>query len=111
LSQRRRRSRDVALYVVPLLAAAVTSSCGGNDSAYCVDRNNQIVENRYCDQYTDSNYFWYYGGTGGTRLGQRLHGGKAVVSTDISENIKRGGFGSSSKSGGVGRSVAHSGGG
>ena len=109
----RRRSRDVALYVVPLLAAAVTSACGGNDSAYCVDRNQQIVENRYCDTYTNSNYFWYYGAhhASGVHLGSRLSGGTAVVSTNISENIKRGGFGSSSKSGGVGRSVAHSGGG
>jgi hypothetical protein len=44
-------------------------------------------------------------------VGTKLTGGKAVVSTDIAENVRRGGFGSSSSSSGVGRSVAHSGGG
>jgi hypothetical protein len=109
LSQRR-RSRDVALVVVPLLAAAVTG-CGGNDTAYCVDRNDQVVENRYCDNLGTPGFFWYYGGAGGARVGTRLTGGDRVVSTDIAENARRGGFGSSAKSGGVGRSVAHSGGG
>jgi hypothetical protein len=105
LTQRRHRSAEVALWAVPLLAAAVTG-CGGSSSAYCVDRNNSIVQNRYCDTYNNPNYFWYYGGTGGAHVGQRLHGGSAVVSTNVSENVKRGGFGSSSKSGGVGRSVS-----
>jgi hypothetical protein len=109
LSQRR-RSRDVALVVVPLLAAAV-AGCGGNDTAYCVDRNDQVVENRSCDGLGTPGYFWYYGGAGGARVGSRLSGGERVVSTDIAGNARRGGFGSSAKSGGVGRSVAHSGGG
>jgi hypothetical protein len=96
--------------VVPLLAAAVTG-CGGNDTAYCVDRNDQVVENRNCDGLGNSGYFWYYGGAGGSRIGTQLKGGDRVVSTDIGENARRGGFGSSSSSSGVGRSIAHSGGG
>ena len=56
----RRRSRDVALVVVPLLAAAVTG-CGGNDTAYCVDQNNDVVENRNCDGLGNPGFFWYYG--------------------------------------------------
>ena len=106
----RRRSRDVALVVVPLLAAAVTG-CGGNDTAYCVDRNDQVVENRNCDGLGNPGYFWYYGGGGGARVGTTLKGGDRVVSTDVAENVRRGGFGSSSSGSGVGRSVAHSGGG
>lgn len=106
----RRRSRDVALVVVPLLAAAVTG-CGGNDTAYCVDRNDQVVENRHCDNLGTPGFFWYYGGAGGARVGTRLSGGDRVVSTNVAENARRGGFGSSSSSSGVGRSVAHSGGG
>ncbi len=108
----RRRSRDVALVVVPLLAAAVTG-CGGNDTAYCVDQNDQVVENRNCDGLGNPGFFWYYGaGAAGTRIGTKLTGGDKVVSTDIGENVKRGGFGSSSRSGGVGRTVSsHSSGG
>ena len=107
----RRRSRDVALVVVPLLAAAVTG-CGGNDTAYCVDRNNEVVDNRQCDGLGSPGYFWYYGaGVGAARVGTKLKGGTAVVSTNIAENVRRGGFGSSSSSSGVGRSIAHSGGG
>jgi hypothetical protein len=109
LSQRR-RSRDVALVVVPLLAAAVTG-CGGNDTAYCVDRTDQVVENRHCDNLGTPGFFWYYGGAGGARVGTKLTGGDRVVSTNVAENARRGGFGSSSSSSGVGRSVAHSGGG
>lgn len=112
--RRRRRSRDVALVAVPVLAAAFAGCGGNNDNAYCVDRNDRITENRNCDSANNGGYFWYYGG-GGNRFspGTRLTGGDRVVSTDIAENARRGGFGSgSSTRGGVGRSVAsHSGGG
>ena len=47
--RRRRRSRDVALVAVPVLALAFTACGGDEDTAYCVDENDQIVENRYCD--------------------------------------------------------------
>jgi hypothetical protein len=112
----RRRSSNVALVAVPVLAAAF-AACGGNDSAYCVDRSNRITENRYCDSSNNPGYFWYYGGnagSGGYRTGARISGGERVVSTNVAENAKRGGFGSSSssRSGGVGRSTGgHSGGG
>jgi hypothetical protein len=111
LTQRRHRSAEVALWAVPLLAAAVTG-CGGSSSAYCVDPRNNVVDNRYCDTYSP-NYFWYYGGHGSNiHVGQHLAGGTRVVSSNISENIKRGGFGSSGHSStGVGRSVSHSSGG
>jgi hypothetical protein len=116
--RRRLRSRDVALVAVPVLAFAF-SACGGNDNAYCVDKNDRIVENRYCDDDAfngGGSYFWYYGGhTGGSYVtGTRLTGGDRVSTSNIAENARRGGFGSSSRtsSSGVGRSVAsHSGGG
>ncbi len=112
----RRRSRDVALVAVPVLAAAF-AGCGSRDeTAYCVDQSDRIVENRYCDNPSPS-YFWYYGGAAAVagralRPGTRLAGGTAVASTNVSENIERGGFGSNAGGrGGVGRSVAHAGGG
>ena len=116
--RRRRRSRDVALVAVPVLALAF-GACGDDDTAYCVDQSDRIVENRYCDNdaFTGGgSYFWYYGGrAGGGRFvpGTRLTGGDRVSTSNIAENARRGGFGSSSRtsSSGVGRSVAHSGGG
>jgi hypothetical protein len=112
----RRRSRELSLLAVPVLAAAF-AACGGNDSAYCVDRTDRIVENRYCDDYINNpGYYWYYGGHvahNGYRTGALIGGGNRVSTANVSENIKRGGFGSSSHSseGGVGRSTGHSGGG
>ena len=125
--RRRLRSRAVPLMAVPVLAIAF-ASCGSDDddSAYCVDQNDQIVENRYCDDeaYAGNGggggaFFWFYGGSpvGGGRYvpGTKLSGGDRVAASNVAENARRGGFGSSSRStsaSGVGRSVAsHSGGG
>jgi hypothetical protein len=113
-ARRRHRSRDVALVAVPVLAAAL-AACG-SDNAYCVDRNDQIVENRYCDNYVGHpGFFWYYGGhaAGGKFVrGTRLTGGDRVANSNVAENVRRGGFGSKTAASGVGRAVsAHSGGG
>jgi hypothetical protein len=123
VSQRRRRSRDVALVAVPILALAF-ASCGGedDDTAYCVDQNDQIVENRYCDDEatgggTGGLFFWYYGGRalGGGRFapGTRLAGGDRVAASNVAENARRGGFGSRSNpsASGVGRSTSSGSGG
>jgi hypothetical protein len=120
--RRRRRSRDVALVAVPVLALAFTACGGDDDTAYCVDQNDQIVENQHCDDDAfngGSSFFWLYGGSlvNGKRYatGQRLKGGDRVAASNIAENARRGGFGSSSgsksSSSGVGRASAHSGGG
>ena len=119
--RRRRRSRDVALVAVPVLALAFTACGGDDDTAYCVDQNDQIVENQYCDDDArsgGSSFFWLYGGSliNGNRYatGQRLKGGEKVAASNIAENARRGGFGSGSKTSasGVGRVAAsHSGGG
>ena len=111
----RRRSKSVNLAIVPLLAAAFAAGCGDDDddeTAYCVNEENEIVENRYCDSGTDSSFFWFYGGSGvGGRAvrGARLTGGERIVSTNRAANAARGGFGGSSRSGGVGRATSSSG--
>ncbi|RKQ91709.1 hypothetical protein C8N24_1537 [Solirubrobacter pauli] len=111
---------------VPVLAVAFAACGSDDDSAYCVDQNDQIVENRYCDDeaYAGNGggggaFFWFYGGSpvSGSRYttGTKLKGGDRVAASNVAENARRGGFGSSSRStsaSGVGRSVAsHSGGG
>ena len=118
--RRRRRSRDVALVAVPMLAFAFTACGGDNDTAYCVDQSDRIVENRNCDDDAvrgGSSFFWLYGAhAAGNRYvtGSRLSGGSRVAASNIAENARRGGFGSSgsSKASGVGRAAAsHSSGG
>ena len=125
MSQRpRRRSRDVALVAVPVLALAFGACGSDDDTAYCVDKNDRIVENRYCDEEAARGnggggaavvpFFWYYGGGGGRLApGTRLTGGERVAASNIAENARRGGYGSSSRnsSSGVGRAAPHSSGG
>lgn len=58
-----KRSRAVPLIVVPILSAAL-SACGDDHDryAYCVDRDNRVVDQRYCgdDQHGGGpGYFWY----------------------------------------------------
>jgi len=121
--RRRLRSRAVPLLAVPVLAVAFAACGGDDDSAYCVDENDQIVENRYCDDEARSGstgggggaFFWYYAGraSGGNFVpGTRLSGGDRVAASNVAENARRGGFGSSSRSStnssGVGKSVASS---
>ena len=86
-----------------------------------MDDNDQIVENRYCDDEA------YAGNGGGGRVllvlrrqrgqrrtryvpGTRLSGGDKVAASNVAENARRGGFGASSKTGasGVGRAVSSS---
>jgi hypothetical protein len=115
----RRRSRDVALVAVPMLALAFSACGGDDDTAYCVDQSDRIVENRYCDDdavHGGSSFFWLYGGSlvGGRAVpGARVTGGDRVAASNIAENARRGGFGSSSRTSasGVGRAASHSGGG
>jgi hypothetical protein len=119
--RRRRRSRDVALVAVPMLAFAFTACGGDNDTAYCVDQSDRIVENRNCDDDAvrgGSSFFWLYGAHAvGNRYvtGSRLSGGDRVAASNIAENARRGGFGSSgsrTSASGVGRVAAsHSSGG
>jgi hypothetical protein len=118
--RRRLRSRAVPLMAVPVLAVAFTACGDDDDSAYCVDENDQIVENRYCDDeaYAGGSgggaFFWFYGGSpvSGSRYttGTKLKGGDKVSASNVAENARRGGFGASGRTGasGVGRSVASS---
>jgi hypothetical protein len=105
---------------VPVLAIAFAACGDDDDSAYCVDQNDQIVENRYCDDEAHAGnggggaFFWFYGGSpirgSSYAPGTRLKGGEKVAASNVAENARRGGFGSSGKSGasGVGRAVSSS---
>jgi hypothetical protein len=101
-----KRSKAVNLAVVPLLAAAFTG-CGTEqkaETAYCVDKNDKIIENRNCDG-NDNSHFWYYG-AGGLGRGARVPaGGERINSSDFVAVAQRGGFGATAGDTGVGRST------
>lgn len=98
-----KRSKSVNLVVVPLLAAAFLSGCGGEkETAYCVDQNNQVTDNDNCDRGNNSGFFWFFGAAGLGR-GSFAPAGDRINSTDKAALAKRGGFGSSARSGGIGR--------
>jgi hypothetical protein len=113
----RRSSQAVGLSVVPLLAASFLAGCGEEETAYCVDQDDQVVENRLCDDEYDGVgapglFFWYFGGVGGLRVGQRVPaGGERISASDRAALARRGGFGSRSTGEGVGRSVPRASGG
>jgi hypothetical protein len=100
-----KRSKSVNLVVVPLLAAAFLAGCGEEkETAYCVDQNDKVVENEYCDRGNNSGFFWFFGAPGLGR-GSIAGPGERINSTDKAALARRGGFGSSAKSGGVGRAT------
>jgi hypothetical protein len=107
-----KRSTAVNLGLVAGFATAF-SGCG-EETAYCVDDNDQVVENSFCGDETfggDNDHYWIYGGAalGGSKAikkGTKLAGGSKIVSTNKSAITSRGGLGSSGGStSGVGRST------
>ncbi|MDQ3648655.1 MAG: hypothetical protein M3433_08775 [Actinomycetota bacterium] len=99
------------LGLVAAFATAFTG-CGEDETAYCVDRNDEVVENQACgDEHSggDNSHYWVYGaaavgGATAIRRGTKLSGGSKILSTNKSAITSRGGFGSSGGStSGVGR--------
>jgi len=104
----------VNLAVVSALAAAFAGCGNKQETAYCVNKTSRIVENRYCDNESNPGaYFYSYGGraNGGFVRGNTLNGGDRVDASNKAANAQRGGFGASSKSGGIGASFSKSSGG
>jgi hypothetical protein len=109
----RKSSRTVALGIVPVLAASFLAGCAEDEeTAYCVDENDRVVENRYCEEEGERGgvgvvpFFWYFGagGTTFTRGDRVPAGGERVRASDRAALARRGGFGSRASSpDGVGR--------
>jgi hypothetical protein len=99
-----KRSKSVTLVVVPLLAAAFLAGCGEDETAYCVDQDNRVTDNSYCDRADNPGFFWFFGGPGLGR-GSFAGSGDRISSTDTAALARRGGFGSSARSGGIGRAT------
>jgi len=101
----------VNLGLVAAFATAFTG-CGGEETAYCVTQNDEVVDNQTCgDECSggDDRHFWVYGaavvgGSKAIKKGSKLAGGSKILSTNKSAITSRGGFGSSGGStSGVGK--------
>ncbi len=114
-----RRSRAVPIATLSALALAVGACGDDEETAYCVDENDVVVENDNCDDEYDrgvhTGFFWlFYSGnrfkTTPTR-GQRLptDGAQRIAANDRAALQSKGGFGSRARSSGVGRSVSSGG--
>ncbi len=108
----RRRSANVPLAFVPVLAASFLAGCGDEEeTAYCVNERNEVIEEEACDQGRPG-AFVFFGAFGGRAIGRGtvLRDGERIPSADRGRIAERGGFGGPSRAGGVGRSVPGGGG-
>ena len=111
-----RRSRAVPIATLSAMALAF-SACGEEETAYCVDEEDRVVENTKCDEEYDRagtpGFFWLF--FAGNRFGGRPPSPGTRLPTDGAERIaandraalqSKGGFGSRARGGGVGRTVS-----
>jgi hypothetical protein len=93
-----KRSKVVTLGTVGALAAAF-SACGDDETAYCIDENEQVVENNFCDNDTSGSYVWFFSGNSYSR-GASVAGasGDRVPASDKAALASRNGFGSTGQS-------------
>src|ERR1051326_7926910 len=110
-----KRSRNIEIGFVSLVAAAALTGCNSlaayhRDWQQCVDRNNVVVDDRYCDQTPGPAvppyfyYHWLYSRRPFYR-GQTVFGGYMAPRPNMSvarssssssaSSVSRGGFGSS----------------
>lgn len=112
----KRSSKTIALGAMPAMALAFLAGCGEEETAYCVDVEDNVVENSYCDDDFDGNngYFWAF--VAGSSSSKIVKGSKIkkaaskIAASNTAALASKGGFGSKSSSG-VGRSVASKSGG
>jgi hypothetical protein len=97
-----RRSREVKLGLVSATAALLIG-CGQGQYRQCVDQNQVVVNDRYCQQPTPYPYRWYY-----YSRGSRMYapsGGHATggsYSAPASSGTTRGVFGGTAEGHGAG---------
>jgi hypothetical protein len=108
-----RRSRAVPIATLSAIALAF-SACGEEETAYCVDDDNRVVDNSECDRVQNNpggGFFWLFlaGNRFGGRApapGQRLPAGERIHPSNKAALQSKGGFGSNARSTGIGRTVS-----
>ena len=85
------RSKEVPL---TLLAVAALASIGCNNGPrHCVDAQNHLMPDSYCEEHHAGGYFYVYGGSSGGHVGDVVVGGS-------SSSVSFGGFGHGGGEGG-----------
>jgi len=87
-----RKSREVPLTLLAVLALFVTGCRETPESRNCVDAQGRIVPDTACEAHSSGmSYHYIYGGSSGGRVGDAVVGGSTSPSN--SSGISRGGFG------------------
>lgn len=104
-----RSSKTIALGALPVMAAAFLAGCGDDETAYCVDQTDTVVENSYCDDDFDNTHYWAFIGGGGTYVkGSKIKKASSkIAASNKAALAKKGGFGAAAGAG-IGRAVASS---
>jgi len=112
-----KRSAQVAAPLLATAAMAMLAGCHHQDMQRCVDENNKVVDQSFCQQtgqqqqpdghggfiFIPMPYHYYYGGYGGYGLGSVVGGGSFAPVPGVSySTTTRGGFGSSAGGGSAG---------
>ena len=107
-----RKGRTVGIATLTALALFF-QGCGEDETAYCVDEFDAVVDNQNCYDYEDGEsrvpYFWYFGtGISAKKIkkGQKLLKGTKIAANNRAALQSRGGFGSQARSSGVGRTAS-----
>ena len=111
-----KRSTQVAAPLLAAAALALLSGCRKPEMQRCVDENNHVVADSFCEtqpnqpqKRSDGHggfiffpmpYRYYYGGYGGFGLGSPAGGGSFAPTPGHSYSTSRGGFGRSFSEGG-----------
>ena len=93
-----KKSKAVTLGTVGALATAFTA-CGEEETAYCLDEDEQVVENQFCDDDDSGTFVWFFS-TGSYKKGQSVAGkaGSRISSANKAALASRNGFGASGRS-------------
>ena len=105
-----RKGRTVRIATLTALAVFFQACSDNEETAYCVDEFDAVVDNQNCYDYEDGEsdraFFWYFGtGLSAKKIkkGQKILKGTKIAANNTAALQSRGGFGSQARTSGVGR--------
>lgn len=107
----KRSSKTIALGAIPVMSLAFLAGCGDDEVAYCVDQEDTVVDNSFCDDDFTGTYFWsFIAASEGSKIvkGSKIKKAASKIAANNKAALaSKGGFGASAGAGaGIGRAVA-----